>query len=248
MTLLEAFRIPDRCAVNQKVPKKLYYENVQMNGAQKRFFKEELEALTFAYNLSPETLNIPAFVNDDYVYDYIAVLSAQLREPKHALSIAEVVHKVPYPVVLILSHENRSMLSLAAKRVNRADTSKRTIEEFFFTDWIDTIDQSETQEHFLESLDISHFSYDHLYKLYADIISRITALQSASVTGRFSVVENPAGQRELLGEIASLQTQVNELKSLLKKESQFNEKVRINVELKSVEQQVTEKQKLLGEL
>lgn len=248
MTLLEAFRIPDHCAVNQKIPKKLYYENVQMNAAQKRLFKEELEGLTFAYNLSPDTLNIPAFVNDDYVYDYIAVLGAQLREPKHALSIAEVVHKVPYPVVLTLNHENRSMLSLAAKRVNRSDTSKRTIEAFFFTDWIDTIDQSEAQSLFLESLDISHFSYDHLYKLYADIISRITALQSASITGRFTVVDNPEGQRKLLNEIALLQTQVNELKSLLKKEDRFNEKVRINIELKRFEQQVADKQKRLGEL
>ncbi len=98
------------------------------------------------------------------------------------------------------------------------------------------------------SLLTNRFYHEHLYKLYADIISRITASQSACITDRFSIADNAEHKRELLNVIEKLQSQVDELRNRLKEESQFNEKVQLNMELKKLEEQVEAKQKSLGEL
>ena len=246
MTLLEAFSFPDSCLVDQKIPKKLYYENVFMNISQKKLLKDELESLTFVYNIAPSTINIPQFISDDYHYDNIAVITATLRSPKYASVLSELIHKVPYPVVLIMNHGIQTLLSLAPKRINRADNTKRTIESIINTAWLDTQAYSEHEKLFLESLECSKLPFENLYKLYEAIISRITALQSSEYISSFVISEDAPKQRLRLEQISSLQSRIIELRNRLKKSDQFNEKMQLNIEIKELEKQMElEKQGLL---
>jgi len=248
MKIIEALNIPASCSVNQKIHKKLFYENIQMNSIQKKLFKEELEHLNWLYRIAPDTINIPAFIDEDYYYDEIAVIEAVLKSSKHALAIAEVVHKVPYPVVLILTHENSAMLSLAPKRINHADNTKRIIENHSYSNWIEPDHIEEYEKDFLRSLNFPTLSFKNLYKLYEAIINRIIALQSASITDSFAIASDSMLQRTLLEELAKLQTEANVLRNQLKKEDQFNEKVQLNVKLKTLEQQMIQKRRKLEDV
>jgi hypothetical protein len=49
------------------------------------------------------------------------VIEATLKSRKYAAAIAEIIHKVPYPVVMIMNSEDHTLLSLSPKRINRAD-------------------------------------------------------------------------------------------------------------------------------
>lgn len=238
MNLIDALAIPHSALVDQRITKKLYYENISMNISQKKLFKEELESLQFLYNIAPSTMNIPHFINEEYHYDNIAVIVATLKSRKYAAALAEVIHKVPYPVVLIMNSEDHTLLSLSPKRINRADNTKRTVESSISTDWIDTQNPSEFETLFLESLSLSSMSYENLYKLYEAIIERITALQSSKYVSAFTIPLDATAQRLGLDQIASLQNRMNECRNRLKKADQFNEQMQINIEIKEIEKQI----------
>lgn len=238
MNFIDAFSIPHSALVDQRITKKLYYDNVSMNIAQKKLFKEELESLRFVYNIAPSTMNIPHFINEEYHYDNIAVIEATLKSPKYASALAEIIHKVPYPIVLILNAENQTQLSLAPKRINRADNTKRTLETSIATDWIDLQNPSEHEQLFLDSLSLSSMSHENLYKLYEAIIERITALLCSKHVLAFTIPADGATQRLGLEQIASLQSRMSELRNRLKKADQFNEKIQINIDIKEIEKQI----------
>lgn len=238
MNLIEALAIPNSALVDQRIAKKLYYDNVSMNIAQKKLFKEELESLRFVYNIAPSTMNIPHFINEEYHYDNIAVIEASLKSRKYASALAEIIHKVPYPIILILNAENQTQLSLTPKRINRADNTKRTLEASIATDWIDPQNPSEHEQLFLDSLSLSSMSYENLYKLYEAIIERITALLCSKHVATFTIPTDGTTQRLGLEQIASLQSRMSELRNRLKKADQFNEKIQINIDIKEIEKQI----------
>ena len=48
--------IPGKAAVNVKVPKKSFYENLTVNTANKRIFIDQINAIWWRYKLTADTL------------------------------------------------------------------------------------------------------------------------------------------------------------------------------------------------
>ena len=52
---------------------------------------------------------------------------------------AEVVQRaIPYPLVIVFEYEQSLDISLADKRINRADSSKLTVAHFYESGWLST--------------------------------------------------------------------------------------------------------------
>ena len=120
--------------------------------------------------------------------------------------------------------------------------------ESVITNKILPITEPEYEKDFLRSLNFLTLSFENLYKLYEAIINRITALQSAAITYSFVIASDSMLQRVLLEELAKLQTEAKTLRSQLKKEDQFNEKVQINMALKKLEQKMIQKRRKLEDV
>ena len=91
-----------------------------------------------AYTLKPETINIPAFINEEYDYSEVAILQVQLRETKHYKRLAQIIQRtIPYPLLIIFSHDDHIALSVADKQINRVDHNKIKVADFQETHWID---------------------------------------------------------------------------------------------------------------
>ena len=248
MNLIDALAIPHSALVDQRITKKLYYENVSMNISQKKLFKEELESLQFLYNIAPSTMNIPHFMNEEYHYDNIAVIVATLKSRKYATALAEIIHKVPYPVVLIMNSEDHTLLSLSPKRINRADNTKRTVESSISTEWIDTQNASEFETLFFESIDSVKLPFENLYRFYQALCERVIALQASRLSGAFSNSTDSDATQRILDEIRLIDSRMTELRNRLKKSEQFNEKIELNIEIKKLEESRENQLKILGNL
>ena len=143
---------------------------------------------------------------------------------------------IAYPMLLIFKLEDKIQFYVAHQRTNQSDSSKNTIEEFIATEWLDS------DSALLTKLDIKQMRFANFYTLYSDIVDAISIYNISFVLPTNGNITG-AEARELSAKIEEIEVQINSLRAKLKKESQFNRKMELNIEIKRLEQN---KNKLLG--
>jgi len=233
--------IPESCHLGKRVFKKLFYENAALNAADKKAFTDDIDDIHWLYTLKPETINIARFQDDEHDFSEVAILQVNLKDKKPYKRIAQVIQRaIPYPLMIVFVEGSYMALSLADKRINRADREKIAVVAFYETDWLDLAHLTETEQGFLDNCAITHFSYHNFYEFYGDLTARIIALLCAQLSGTFTL-EHALCQEErieLLGRIRQTQHRLAELKTALKNESQFNRKLQLNMAIKQQQQQL----------
>lgn len=233
--------IPDPCYLGKRIFKKLFYENTKLNATDKKAFVNDIEEIEWIYTLKPETINIQRYEDDEHEYLEVAIIQVKLKENFRYKRIAEIIQRsIPYPLVIVFRHNDSIALNLALKRINRADQNKIMVKEFHYADWISLENPLAHEIAFLENLEIKSFSYNNFYEWYADFLQRVVALNCAQISGSYELnYEEPGIDRvEELEQIYNLEQKQIELRSVLKKETQFSKKVDLNIQIKKTTQQI----------
>ena len=231
--------IPASCFIGSTIYKKLFYENADLSASDKSLFIDVIDKITWVYCLKPEIINIAPFKDDVRDYPEIEVIEVSVDKDYRLKRIAEIIMRtIPYPMLLIFKWEDKKQLYVAHQRLSQSDSSKNTIEDFISTDWLDG------DNALFAKLDIRQMRFTNFFTLYSDIVDAISIykvldviVDNASITG--------AEARALSAQIEDIEGQITSLRARLKKESQFNRKMELNIEIKRLEK---ERQRYLGEI
>ena len=173
--------------------------------------------------------------------------------------LATLLHKlIPYPLLVAAEQGEALALSLADKRINQADKTKWVVEQVYHTPWFSPHHLSGEQQVFLLDFSLKNAATLHYYALYQDLIAMLIALQTSGISGRY-LAKNQALQQAqavahsaqpslgasvadqsnsekvaLLKQLASLEAQLNAIRNKLKKETQMNIKMQLNVEARQL--------------
>lgn len=243
--MTEAFydymNIPKKCLLNKSLFKKLFQEHADLDITDKKALKDDVDKIRWVYTLKPSTVNIAAYSDDVREYDEIAIIQVDLSSANRAQRIAAFVNKaIPYPIVLIFNFANTIAISVADKCINQTDKSKWIVQDAWMTEWFDPNTPNEVQQQFMQGMSIKSLSFVNFYAFYTDIKSRVVALSAASRSGSYQVVshEKEEDRRENLKRITELEKEITELRSALKKEMQFNKKLKLNVLVKECQEAI----------
>ncbi len=250
---LEKLNIPESCALGKPIFKKLFLENGQLDITDKKTLKDDIDKIRWLYTLKPTTINIAAYQDKEREFLEVAVLQVELASTVRTKRIASFIHKtIPYPLVLIFTHGEQMALSVAEKRINQVDRSKWLVEEVWLTDWINLKQPTTAQNEFMAVCAVKNLSFTNFYAFYEDIKSRVIALNAhakkyGAHKGSFELGTKERTQTRLqdLKRIDELEHKTAELKAALKKESQFNRKLELNVEIKNHQQAIADLQEQL---
>lgn len=233
----EKLAVPAACFLGKRVYKKYFHDNASLNATDKKAFSEDIEDIQWRYTLKPETINIARYEDDEREYLEVAIVQVNLKSPKHYKRLAQIIQRViPYPLLIVFSDGTRIALSVADKRINRADRELIRVEAFYETDWLDLANLSEPEQAFLESCAITQFSYHHFYAFYGDLTARVVALNCAKISGSYTTESDLSREErlDLLGSLRQKELKLAELRAALAKESQFNRKLELNVQIKKL--------------
>lgn len=229
--------IPDSCFVGSTIYKKLFYENAHLSSSDKSLFTDTINKVVWLYCLKPETINIPVYKDEVREYPEIEVIEVILNKEYGLNRIAEIIMRtIPYPMLLIFKLEDKIRFYMAHQRTSQSDSSKNTIEEFISTDWL------RNDSDLFAKLDIKQMRFTNFYTLYSDIVDAISIYNLSAIMPTDDTITG-AKARELSAKIEDIEQRIANLRSKLKKESQFNRKMELNIEIKRLEQS---KNKLLG--
>lgn len=237
MDMYEFLNIPSSCFIGNTIYKKLFYENADLSTSDRSLFTDTINKIAWFYCLKPETINIPAYKDEVRDYPEIEVIEVLVHKDYKLKRIAEIIMRtIPYPMLLIFKLEDKRQFYVAHQRSSQSDSSKNTIEEFIATDWLDS------DSALLAKLDIKQMRFTNFYALYSDIVDAISIYNLSAIMPTKDIITG-AEARQLSAKIEDIEQEIVSLRSKLKKESQFNRKMELNIEIKKLERS---KNKLLG--
>lgn len=247
-TLVEALAIPADARLDQRVPKKLLFEEGAPSAADKRYIQDGIDELTWVAALKPSNIGVPLFKDAIREYVEIAVLAASLRPQAKAPRLLELIHRaIPYPLVLVTRHGGVTTLSLAHKRFSQAERSQVVVEDLVSRTAISS-SPSAVEAAFLASLPIAAQPAQNLFTLYQGWLDRVAGLEVARLTGLFVLADTPsgaAGRKAALDACTRIQREAAALRANGATEKQFGRRVELNLELKRLEVTLAELMKTL---
>ena len=237
MDMYKCLNIPDSCFIGNTIYKKLFYENADLSTKDTSLFTDTISKITWLYCLKPETINISAYKDEVREYPEVEVIEVLLHKDYKLNRIAEIIMRtIPYPMVLIFRLEGKVKFYVAHHRTNQSDSSKNTIEEFISTDCL------ESDSALFAKLDIKQMRFTSFYTLYSDIVDAISVYNLSVIMPTDDTITGEKA-REITAKVEEIEQKIISLRSKLHKESQFNRKMELNIEIKRLEQN---KEKLLG--
>lgn len=214
---MSLYQFPKTAAFGRMVPKNKIYERVGANAKLKALFVQNIEKITWAYKLSPQTINIPASQS----VQELQVFSLSLKGPTLLNETLQAMDKViPSPILYELNYNGRSRYTAAYKRTSEADKTKWVVSGYFETEWFN--DTEERKE--------------------LPVVLNMAALYQAVIK---TIIPLPARQDETLEQLViraeqlhSKERQAKQIATQIKNQLQFNRRVELNHELNTVKQSI----------
>lgn len=224
MTLLQStqqaptlFGFPPQARVGRVVPKNKIYEHSRISSALRDKFVTQVEQITWAYKLAPETINLPSRLEVPELQIFeITLKTAELDDDVlHAIDRA-----IPLPIIFQLHRGQQTRLVAALKRPNQAESGKWVLGEYMAGPWLP--DNTERQP--------LPFALD-LLGLYEQLLRSL--LPQPARAG-----ESLPEQLERIAQLRSRQGELQKLQAHLHKEKQFNRKVALNAKLRELKHEI----------
>lgn len=212
------FAWPRQAEFNRVLPKSKIYEHARPSRSIRERFVQEVDQIVWQYKLSPETVNLPARPG----VPEIQIFRVSLRTGELSEAILRTIDKaIPFPILFELTYQERIKSTAAFKRPSEADSAKWVVDAYFDTPWLPV---THTRDSLPVALD--------LLGLYEQILRRhipLPARPSESL-------------RELVDRMNTIQTRRAECRKLearLQQEKQFNRKVELNRELRTLRNELS---------
>ena len=211
------YQYPQKAYVNRPIPKTKFYENANITKSVKDAFVSQIQQITWAYKLSPETINLSSTKG----LLEIQVFNIQLKTPdldeKVLLSIDKAIS---HPIIFQLFSDDKMQVKVAYKRTSESDETKWVVEQYFSSHWISIDEANKAKKNIPIALDLSG--------LYEQILKELVPLEATAGEG---IKE----QTQRFSLIAQKQKEIEQLARKIHNEKQFNRKVAMNSQLKKLE-------------
>ncbi|WP_400077127.1 DUF4391 domain-containing protein [Winogradskyella sp. R77965] len=246
--LIKLLNIDKRCVVDKRITKVAISNNSTLNTNEKKLLKEVINDIRWLASYKPFNSAIPEFITKTESYDEVEIISVGFSDVKYTKQVVNLLQKsMPYPLVLLLEVENLFSVSVAKKSINQADKLKRTIDEVITSTWLNRKEDKKVNQDFLNQLNTKTFHNLHLKAFYESFTKAIHQYETSLLTGSFSPKDGKTIDKdaETLKQIEAIDKDIISLKSQIKKETVFSDKVRLNMNLKESEEK---RQKLIEKL
>jgi hypothetical protein len=219
---------PPACKIDRVVFKKMFHDAGDLSRADKTLLTDSVDKITWAYNLKRENTMIPPYQDEVRKYEEVQVMHVLLKQPKGIRRLAEIIMRaIPYPMLLIFEHHDRLAVALAHQRGSLADSAKNTLEELWISDFLPP------QAPLFTNLRHDGQRFTNFFDYYTDLVDALCWAMAQSAGAPVEVTGEQA--RDILHGIASLDARIATLRAELKKETRFNRKMELNIEMKQLE-------------
>ena len=211
------FAWPSKALVARPVAKAKIYAHAKPTAALRALFVDQVESITWAYKLAPETINLPAKPD----VPEIEVFEIALKLPDVNHSVLRCIDKaIPFPILFVLRYEGHSQPIAAYKRPSDAASGQWVVGDYHAAPWQK---DGVVRPGLPVALDLQGL-YEQLLRQHLAVPARAG--------------ESLRDQLERLSLLSAKQAAAVKLETRLAQEKQFNRKVEINAQLRTIRQEL----------
>jgi len=208
------FAYPKQAAFNRVLPKSKIYEHGKPSRAVRDGFVAQINQIVWQYKLAPETINLPSRPG----VPEIEVFLLELKTPEVSEDVLRCIDKaIPLPIFYNLVFDGRVKTVAAYKRPSDADACRWVVDAYFASPW-----QSADGERSALPVALD------MAGLYEQMLRRLMPFPARAG-------ETLKDHVERLSQLRSKQTEYAKLEARLHKEKQFNRKVELNSQLRTIQ-------------
>lgn len=227
--ILDYFDIPDNCKALKKL-KTYLLEQYPLKTNEKKSIMNDTKSIVLHYILNQSKINISKYEDEERRYVEIYVIVIEVYRQDKIKQLSNIIQSIFQKPILLIFQENENIaINITPKRINRSDTTKLVSEETIFTEWINLSQTNELEKQFLENLDIHQHPFTDFQSLYNSYLDKMIAFNASAYSGKLNTTVDT---KDILNEIRNLESTIVELKSEIKKETNFNKKVNLNIKIK----------------
>ena len=216
---MQWYRFPEQAKVDRLIPKNKFYAQGNANSRVEQLFVDQVENIRWAYKLATTTINI----QDQEDLKEVQIFRIKSRVEDFDTAILSFIDKlILTPIIFEVMFQDKFKVIATYKRLNLADKTKAVIGHYYSSDWLNEKDRVDLPV-YLKLVDL----YDHFITQLLPIPSAMTMDDETPIVA----IEDKLQHAE---QLAALQKQLDQLKSKLKREKQFNRKVEINKQIQEV--------------
>lgn len=241
MKIKEILNIPEKCFVGTPMSKKDFYDYAKLKTRDIKIFTDIINKITWVYVLQEDNIRITPFKDSIRDYTEVHIYNVSLKDYKEGKTdknidrIANIILRtIPYPMIIVFEFKSKIKLYVAHIRDHLSDSTKITLEGIISTNWIDLANLDEIDNKLFESLQLENLSFSHFYKFYSDIVDNINIYNGSKLVGRdlaINVKLSPDEINHIKNEIDEIDEKIKLKENQIKKETQFNKQIEINIEI-----------------
>lgn len=227
--------------VGQKIPKKMFYQQGDLSRDDEKIFVDFIDKIEMSYVLDSSNINIDAFMNEEYNYPAIGYMNVSLKKDGKVDKISKIIQSnIPSPLVIVFGYDDKVCISSSLKRVNKSDSSKVFVDDINTTPWIDLDGMDDNSDRFISSISMSSLDYSNFYNFYKLIDDKIYTFKNLEVVGEYKEDDNQniENTKEIIEKINVYNKELKKIVAKIKKESQFNKKMKLNVEATRIKNEI----------
>lgn len=213
------YGLPESTTVNRKIPKKKFYENLNVSPSLKRSFVEEIQAIYWSNKIAPSTVNIQ---EGNYVKE-LEVFTIELNgNTLNEAVLRQIDREIPYHILFVLQFEENVQSWIAYKESSGNNQTAFRVEKYYHSDW---------QKDYCISLD--GLSMDEFYE---NVVRHIAGESFENLVHTQGESLHETVERESLAQ--QLESQIEKLKIQLRKEKQLNKQFEINGKIRKIKEEL----------
>ncbi|WP_289043844.1 DUF4391 domain-containing protein [uncultured Aliiroseovarius sp.] len=198
---------PKSTLLKRVVPKTRIYDRVKASTALKDKFVAQVDQITWRAKLAPETINLPATKS----VPEIQVFRVTLRTDAAQDDVLKAIDRaIPFPILFELEQDGQIQIAAAHKRPSEADAGKWVISDYLRSDWLPIGTQRSPLPVAL-----------NLGVLYEQILTALMPIVPQTA-------ESLSARMDRTHALKTKEREISQLKSKLKRETQFNIKMKLH--------------------
>lgn len=213
------YGLPDSTTVNRKIPKKKFYENLNVSSTLKRSFVEEIQAIYWSNKIAPSTVNI----QEGNCVKELEVFTIELNgNTMNEAVLRQIDREIPYHILFVLKFEENVQAWISYKESSGNNQTAFRVEKYYHSDW---------QKDYCISLD--GLSMDEFYE---NVVRHIAGESFENLVHTQGESLHETVERESLAQ--QLESQIEKLKIQLRKEKQLNKQFEINGKIRKIKEEL----------
>lgn len=209
---------PKSTLLKRVVPKTRIYDRVQATTSLKDKFVAQVDQITWRAKLAPETINLPATKS----VPEIQVFRVTLKSGAVQDDVLKAIDRaIPFPILFELEqaslNEGQIQIAAAHKRPSEADAGKWVISDYLRSDWL----PADTPR---SPLPVA-LNLGVLYEQILTVLMPIVPQTAESLSARMDRTHA----------LKTKEREISQLKSKLKRETQFNIKMTLHGQLREAQ-------------